>query len=137
MIRYTPNLDDLEAQSYEIALANMRNRAQDMDDTGLTPKEVERMKKYMFPFTIQDIDRFREIMQAEKEGRLAVLPCKVGDTVFTAETSPVIPLSVMCVCLYLEGAEGGDWEPLQNFGETVFLTREEAEAALKDREVIS
>lgn len=61
----------------------------------------------------------------------------VGDTVFTAETSPVIPLSVMCVCLYLEGAEGGDWEPLQNFGETVFLTREEAEAALKDREVIS
>lgn len=61
----------------------------------------------------------------------------VGDTVFAAETSPVIPLSVMCVCLYLEGAEGGDWEPLQNFGDTVFLTREEAEASLKDREVIS
>lgn len=136
-MRFNPNLDDIEVQGYEIALANMRNRAQDMDDTGLTPEEVERMKEYMLPFTIQDIDRFREIIQAEKEGRLAVLPCKVGDTVFAAETSPVTPLSVMCVCLYLEGADGGDWESLQNFGETVFLTREEAEESLKDREVIS
>lgn len=136
-MRFNPNLDDIEVQGYEIALANMRNRAQDMDDTGLTPYEVERMKEYMLPFTIQDMDRFREIMQAEKDGRLAVLPCKVGDTVFAAETSPVIPLSVMCVCLYLEGANGGDWESLQNFGETVFLTREEADAALKDREVSS
>ena len=40
-------------------------------DTGLTPGEVERMKEYMKPFTIRDMDRFREIMRAEDSGRLA------------------------------------------------------------------
>lgn len=100
------------------------------EDTGLEPEEVDQIKGCMEPFTIQDMARFREIMQAEKEGRLAILPCKVGDTVFAAETGPVIPLSVLFVCLYLEGADGGDWESLENFGKTVFLTREAAEAAI-------
>ena len=44
------------------------------EDTGLEPEEIQRMKEYMKPFTIRDIDRFNEIMQAEKDGRLVVLP---------------------------------------------------------------
>lgn len=100
------------------------------EDTELTPEEVKRLKEYMQPFTIQDMDRFREIMRAEKDGRLIILPCRVGDTVFAAETKPVIPLSVAFVGVYLDGADGGDFESLENFGETVFLTREAAEEAL-------
>lgn len=43
-------------------------------DTGLASEEIERLKEYMKPFTIKDMDRFREIMDAEKDGRLVVLP---------------------------------------------------------------
>lgn len=46
------------------------------EDTGLEPEEVERVKVYMEPFTVQDVTRFQEIMQAEKDGRLVILPCK-------------------------------------------------------------
>ena len=99
------------------------------EDTGLMPEEVvalqasnEALKKEAVP-----------LLEEKIMGRLAILPCKVGDTVFAADKSPVIPLSVMCVGLYLEGADGGDWESLENFGETVFLSREAAEAALKEQ----
>lgn len=92
--------------------------------------EQEKMKEYLQPFTIRDMGRFQEIMQAEKEGRLITLPCRVGDTVFAAETKPIIPLSVAFVGVYLDGADGGDFESLENFGETVFTTREAAEEAI-------
>lgn len=49
------------------------NRVAAYEDTGRTPEEVEQMNGYMEPFTIQDMERFREIMQAEKDGRLVVL----------------------------------------------------------------
>lgn len=78
-------------------------------------------------FTAEEINN---LLFAWDEGRVVVLPCKVGDTVFAAETGPVIPLSVAHVGVWLDGADGGDWEALENFGKTVFLTREEAEAAL-------
>jgi hypothetical protein len=67
----------------------------------------------------------------EEQGRLVVLPCKVGSVVYAAETTPVIPLHVIAPAVYLDGAEGGDFEMLDNFGKTVFLTREEAERALE------
>lgn len=33
------------------------------------------------------VDHLRELVQTEKDGRLAVLPCRVGDTVEEAETA--------------------------------------------------
>ena len=73
----------------------------------------------------------------EEQGRLVVLPCKVGSVVYAAETSPVIPLHVIAPAVYLDAvypddAEDGDFEMLDNFGKTVFLTREEAERALEE-----
>ena len=76
-------------------------------------------------------ERLKAYEDAEASGRLVVLPCKVGDIVYGAETSPVIPLHVIDPAVYMESTEGGDFETLDNFGKTVFLTREEAEAALK------
>ena len=102
------------------------------EDTGLEPEEI-----YEVRFLIaaqrdpQKLARLRDLVLADEAGRLVVLPCKVGDTVYAAETSPAIPLSVAYVGVYLDGADGGDWEALENIGKTVFLTREEAEAALK------
>lgn len=96
------------------------------ENTGLEPEEVVALQA-----SSQELKKEAVPLLEEKiKGRLVILPCKEGDTVFAAETSPVIPLSVRSVGVYLEGADGGDWESLENFGETVFLTREAAEAAL-------
>ena len=113
------------------------------EDIGLEPEEIkERLEagKELF-FELADlyndlgpVDHLRELVQAEKDGQLVVLPCKVGSTVFAAETRPVIPLYVAHVGVVLDGGDGEDWESLDNFGKTIFLTHEEAEAALKKME---
>ena len=82
------------------------------------------------------ISRMVDLMKADVEGRVVVLPCKVGDVLYAAESATVIPLHVMEVAIYLalEGEDGGDYERISNIGKTVFLTREEAEKALQEME---
>lgn len=121
----------------EQEVCRLKSRLAAYEDTGLEPEEItDFMKRWERSVEIAGlckkggIGHLLELKKAEQDGRLLVLPCKVGDTVYAAETGPVIPLSVAYVGVYLEGADGGDWEALDNIGETVFLTREEAEAAL-------
>ena len=90
--------------------------------------------------------RLAELAQAERDGRLVVLPCKVGDTVYEANkrgfvsTYEVISIHVSsCSILVGWNLVDGIYSNLNGFeistlGKTVFLTREEAEAALKKRE---
>jgi hypothetical protein len=77
-----------------------------------------------------------EIISAEQEGRLVVLPCKVGDAVWfntyknnATECVGIQPHEVkrVNVCFLTDGAEIPQWE----FGKTVFLNREDAEKALE------
>lgn len=127
----------------------------DYEDTGLAPEEVERLKEYMQPFTIQDMDRFREIMQAEKEGRLVVLPCRVTDTMYITEAvfengkqkrrnkpsgEQVVSAQIDHVTIGGTGkpvfdlcTETGNWYCSMN-PEQFYLTREAAEAVPKGRE---
>ena len=96
-------------------------------------------------------DRLREIAEADKDGRLVVLPCKVGDTVYIIEHIFDIDNGVCDeICarkvighggnnlnkLWLIGSGGiGNISIfVSEFGETVFLTREEAERALQEME---
>lgn len=89
--------------------------------TGAECLEVQRM-----------VDRLAAYEDAEEQGLLVRLPCKVGDTVWVIITS------------YVYGEIGDPPEPryriesrpfelsmLESFGKTVFLTRKEIEAALK------
>ena len=69
------------------------NRLAAYEDTGLTPEEIERIvDAYGRGHTLRTesaerleivreikTDRLRELAKAEKDGRLEVLPCKVGD----------------------------------------------------------
>lgn len=104
---------------------------------GLSPDEIERLQEYMKPFTIQDMDRFREIMDAEKDGRLLVLPCKVGDKVWVImENREIysfvvrgISMSATCDDTILRLSNSFQWG--SNLGKTWFLTRQEAEEALR------
>lgn len=71
-------------------------------------------------------DRIRELAQAEKEGRLVVLPCEIGSPVYSHARK-------------LDGADYVRetefwWSDIPQMSKTVFLTREAAEAALVERE---
>lgn len=74
-------------------------------------------------------NRLRELAEADRNHQIVIRPCKIGDTVWAADTEPVIPLQVMADAVYLEGRHGGDYERLSNFGSVVFLSQEEAKEA--------
>jgi len=156
------------------------NRLAAYEDTGLEPEEIEKMgmawadsKRYSGRLegklrayeALGSISRLRELAQAKKEGRLVVLPCKVGDTVFAIGKRRVVECYINEAYLYdAKGVEylvsfdcnddcngcpfnswhqdvsgeyscDGEYEEASimgaDFGKTVFLTYEEAEAALK------
>lgn len=83
---------------------------------------------------LEELKRYRDL---EEQGRLLVLPCKVGDTVYEIleETVPnhyfyisehkVQDVSVKAV------KYADEWEPYDY--ENLYFTREEAEAALEKR----
>ena len=87
-------------------------------------------------------DHIRDILQAEQAGRLVVLPCKVGDRVFhvrrvtQAEAKRMGAPTRHRGIVYYEDRPFAIKEKLctksdyAQIGKTVFLTREEAEAAL-------
>lgn len=64
-----------------------------------------------------DLDRLRELVEADKDGRCVVPPCKVGDKVYWIVDGGVFE------CFFTIAAA-------EEVGKTVFLTREAAEAAL-------
>lgn len=71
--------------------------------------------------------RLRELVEADREGRCVVLPCKVGDTVYQVDDIRVYALEVRNL-IYDAGILAFDESTI---GKTVFLTRAEAEAALR------
>ena len=97
-------------------------------------------------------EHIRELLRAEQDGRLVVLPCKVGDTLWVTGRDNVPremeleapDIRTVCTdednlcmstcnrkpdgfCAYRLRNDGAD------IGKTVFLTREEAEKALEAR----
>ena len=99
-------------------------------------------------FVGEAIDKLAEYETAEEEGRLVVLPCKVGDTLFCFSRGKIYPFKVRCIRIYEERVEielwyAGDEENLkfwhitiaeQDIGYKFFFTEEEAEKALKEME---
>ena len=77
--------------------------------------------------------RLRELAQADREGRIVTLPCKVGDTVFEIAKGLSIYKAGLYPYVYEHTATEiniFNWLRYGDFGKTVFLTRAEAEAAL-------
>lgn len=125
-------------------------RLSDYEDTGLTPSEVRSMhgeRQVMMSVlnSIGGYDRLRELAEADKDGRVVVLPCKVGDKLYevtgrkTISVYRVKAIRVELFVLFIEWdiEEGFVWQSLAGvstggIGKTVFLTREEAEKALEE-----
>lgn len=57
-------------------------RLGEYEDTGLEPEQIIRARDTLGCFDEIGIKRGNEIVKAEQQGRLVVLPCRVGDTVF-------------------------------------------------------
>lgn len=79
--------------------------------------------------------KLKEYEDLEEQDRLIKLPCKVGDTVYKADMAhnKVFQHKVMRI-LKVEQVyfENYDYCFLHHFGKTVFLTKAEAEARLKE-----
>lgn len=82
-------------------------------------------------------EHIEHLLSAEQENRLIVLPCKVGDTVWrivgrgTNGHKDVQQRKVLAVTIYHTGDIIIHTDGMENeFGKTVFSTREEAESAL-------
>lgn len=90
------------------------------------------------------ISRMVELMKADKDGRVVVLPCKVGQRVFALMDKHISECEVKQIGMGNEigfiglepiGARGREYGvALNGFGKTVFLSREEAEKALREME---
>lgn len=110
-------------------------------DAEYSGKETERLAAYEETGLEPE-----ELAQAKKKGRLVVLPCNVGDKLYDVTLGEVrekivvslsmfVPESVNHLVIHAENFRNAvtSYE-LQDIGKTVFLTREAAEAALKERE---
>lgn len=132
----------------------LKNRLAAYEDTGLEPEEVlpkdkadEIALKLMRLADLESLcsyTRLRELADAEKDGRVVVLPCKVGDRLYevtgrkTISVYKVRAIRVELFGLFIDWdiVEGFVWQSLSGInageiGKTVFLTREEAEKALE------
>lgn len=112
------------------------------EDTHMMPPDVMHMRMDMAILTALfdgiDVDRMREIVAAERGGRVVVLPCKLGDGLWTFCSHPVeqvysftvTDISTLNGRTMLNTSRCGVIDA-RDVGKTVFLTREDAEKALE------
>lgn len=145
---------------YHCGSGEAANRLAAYEETGLTPEEIndlasvreispeaeyainkhadsiiERLDKLLAQ-TDDDV-RLRELAEADKDGRVVVLPCKVGDKLYRVFYGEIFEHRVGSMKYF---AIQGKWDietyPFcpcveSSIGKTIFLTREEAEKALE------
>lgn len=132
--------------------AELRGRLMQYEDTGLEPAMCANYKTFEDEAISKGVPfkRIVALMEADRAGRLAVLPCKVGDTLWVTGRDNVPremkleapDIRTVCTdednlcmstcnrkpdgfCAYRLRNDGAD------IGKTVFLTREKAEKALE------
>ena len=110
------------------------------EDTRLTPErcaefaraDAEGRYNVMRDAKQEGVARLRELAEADKDGRLVVLPCKVGDTVYLIVTKRARVYMPEFSFVKKSRLTFSNMERvLQDFGKAVFLAREEAEKALE------
>lgn len=112
------------------------------EDAGLTPEEITALRH-----TLDEYHKTADPMLfASVQGRLVVLPCKVGDTVYEVTSRNTISEYIIKAVRVELFSVFVEWKIKNGFvdksidgvvsdeiGKTVFLTREEAEKALGER----
>ena len=114
-------------------------RLKQYEDTGLTPERCAEFARadaegryiVMRDAEQEGVARLRELAEADKDGRVLILPCKLGTKVYRIRYE---------IADYPDDPEleiATTWftpEYRDDIGKTVFLSREEAEKALQEME---
>lgn len=147
---YIDNKRNARYRDYELDIDSrqlVRNLMKDICDEDLTGLSDEEFDEYMASMLSVEIDstigllavfyrnlwamtdlreRLKEYEDSEEQGRLIKLPCKVGDTAYHVMQGRIVEVSnVDLFFLLLSVAEN-------RFNNSVFLTKAEAEAKLKE-----
>jgi len=139
-----------EGWAHPVVVGGVIDRLAAYEDSGLSPEEVQKLKKSDASKEQCTIDQHGEIhrlrdelkryKQAEQEGRLVVLSCKAGDVVWKIKAvfsyfSKPMEDRVERIIIYkneiLVCCTSGAKFSIGSVGKTVFLSREEAEKALE------
>lgn len=112
--------------------------------TGLTPEDITATVSIPMFVKVASAalgttpERLRELAEADKDGRLVVRPCKVGDTLFRVFAGEILEHKVRNM-RYLAIQERWDIDTTpfcpyveSSIGKTIFLTCEEAKKALEE-----
>lgn len=121
--------------------AELRGRLMQYEDTELTPEEIdmdheaaEQLRQLCRDY---DLGRLVNLAEADKDGRVVVRPCKVGDTLFRVFAGEILEHKVRNMrYLAIQGRWDIDTTPFCSYvessiGKTIFLTHEQAERALE------
>ncbi len=135
-------------QSGTCTMKEVWERLKAYEDAGLSPQACAEAREIEETLSGCDysISRMVELMKTDKDGRLVVLPCKVGDTVWAnldgmrhtrkcvMEFANIGSHVTTIVFSTVDGLREQYGVNPSSFGKTVFLTREEAEKALQEME---
>ena len=112
---------------------DLYGRLKAYEDTGLTPEEIKApfTEDTMINMAAQALgvepSRLRELAEADKDGRVIILPCKVYET----DGVRVYEHTVREVIYETAGGPAFDKNAI---GKRIFLTRDEAERAIQEME---
>lgn len=119
------------------------------EDAGLSPQACAEAREIEETLSCcgYSISRMVELMKADVEGRVLILPCKLGDTVYFVNAKQILEFAVVG---YAVDETGISWVHSEHvdkigdtdertfspdrFGKNTFFTREEAEKALQEME---
>lgn len=132
-------LEDRILRTWRLDRADVENALRELGDyraTELTPEQVEmdheaaeELRRLCRDY---DLGRLQELAEADKDGRVVVLPCKVGDTVYRVfHGNPKNPVISSFKVNTVDAAVSLSRKMGRHKYISVFLTREEAEEAKK------
>lgn len=122
-------------------LRKVWERLKAYEDTRLEPEEID--MDHEAPEQLRrlcrncDLDRLEKLAEADKDGRLVVPPCKVGDKLYRVFAGEILEYKVRNMrYLAIQGRWDIDTTPFCSYvessiGKTIFLTHEQAERALE------
>lgn len=124
-----------------VALDKAIERLAAYEDTGLTPEEIDEL---LHKSNGSLHEKLGQWITADQDGRLAVLPCNVGDTIYVISYGKIVDTKVRTFFFghpshriedrKMRMIRTTDWDiSIDEIGTRIFLTREEAEAALAER----
>lgn len=126
-----PNLENTKDEAYNLGYQTC------LHAKGLTWSEARELQAYRA--TGLTVERAAELGKADSEGRVVVLPCKVGDKIYlrgkadkrTRSGARIVEQAISYIAIYDDWIDIDGICEAEELGEYAFLTREEAEKVLE------